>query len=164
MVRGEIIYPLAAFFSLALFPLTFLVLRSLSKKEHRVFVAFAVLLLASLGSLYISEVLKVPPCSLCWWQRVFLFSQVPLYLLVLRDKSFPVWQASQVLSFPGFLIAFYHWVLILSQKPGVCAVSTFSSCLNPVFSFWGFLNLPFVSLSVFFFLFLVSFVSARDER
>ncbi len=28
---------------------------------------------ATLGSLFLSEVMELPPCSLCWYQRVFMF-------------------------------------------------------------------------------------------
>lgn len=39
--------------------------------------AWLVSILAVLVSLYVSEVLKIAPCTLCWYQRICLFSLVP---------------------------------------------------------------------------------------
>ncbi len=35
---------------------------------------------ATLGSLFLSEIVESPPCSLCWYQRVFMY---PLPIIVL---------------------------------------------------------------------------------
>ena len=46
--------------------------------------AFLLLLLvatATLGSLFFSEVMELPPCSLCWAQRIFMF---PLAIILLQ--------------------------------------------------------------------------------
>ncbi len=38
--------------------------------------AFAVALTATAGSLYFSEVAGFPPCALCWYQRIAMYPQV----------------------------------------------------------------------------------------
>ena len=34
---------------------------------------------ATLGSLFFSEIMELAPCSLCWYQRIFLFPLVLLF-------------------------------------------------------------------------------------
>ena len=43
------------------------------------FACWLVVTAATLGSLFLSEVMELPPCSLCWYQRLFMF---PLPLVV----------------------------------------------------------------------------------
>ena len=49
------------------------------------FAAWLLVTAASLGSLFFSEIMELPPCSLCWYQRVFMFPLV----LVLFMGLFP---------------------------------------------------------------------------
>ena len=42
--------------------------------------------LAALGSLFFSEVMEFAPCSLCWYQRIFMYPLV----IVLSVGLFPV--------------------------------------------------------------------------
>ena len=44
-----------------------------------VFGAWLVAMVATLGALFFSEVMELPPCVLCWYQRIFMF---PLVLLL----------------------------------------------------------------------------------
>ena len=37
------------------------------------FVCWLLVASASLGSLFFSEIMQLPPCSLCWAQRIFMF-------------------------------------------------------------------------------------------
>ncbi|WP_425147391.1 disulfide bond formation protein B [Deinococcus sp.] len=48
-------------------------------RENRLYLAWVVALLATLGSLYFSEVRGYIPCVLCWFQRVTMY---PLVLLL----------------------------------------------------------------------------------
>jgi disulfide bond formation protein DsbB len=44
-----------------------------------VFAAWVIATASTLGALFFSEVLELPPCVLCWYQRIFMF---PLVLLL----------------------------------------------------------------------------------
>ena len=37
------------------------------------FAAWLIATVSTLGSLFFSEVMELPPCSLCWYQRIFMF-------------------------------------------------------------------------------------------
>src|SRR3989344_2963611 len=48
---------------------------------------FGSALIATLASLTLSEILRFPPCVLCWYQRIFMYVQVPLtYLAITRRE------------------------------------------------------------------------------
>ena len=40
---------------------------------------FAVALTTTLGSLYMSQIAKFPPCELCWFQRICMYPNVILF-------------------------------------------------------------------------------------
>ena len=55
------------------------------------FATWLVATVSTLGSLFFSEVMELPPCSLCWYQRIFMFP-LPIVLFVglmpTGDRSF----------------------------------------------------------------------------
>ena len=46
-----------------------------------VFLCFLIASIASLGSLFFSEVMKFVPCSMCWYQRIFMYPLVFIFLI-----------------------------------------------------------------------------------
>ena len=53
--------------------------RSTDSAWMLVFACWAVATAATLGALFFSEVMELPPCALCWYQRIFMF---PLVLIL----------------------------------------------------------------------------------
>ncbi len=45
--------------------------------------------IATLGSLYFSEVRGFIPCPLCWWQRLFMYTTA-FYLIITLFRNRPV--------------------------------------------------------------------------
>ena len=48
-------------------------------KNNSAHIAWGAALVATLGSLYFSFILKLEPCLLCWYQRIFMF---PLVVII----------------------------------------------------------------------------------
>ena len=120
------------------------------KKWSLIFLAWLMALISSAGSLFFSEIMNYPPCSLCWYQRICMF---PLVLIILRGL-FPldlsVIRYSLPLSFTGTLIAVYHNLLyykIIPESLAPCRQGV--SCLTTYFEFLGFITIPFLSLCSF---------------
>ena len=59
--------------------------RSTDSAWMLVFACWAVATASTLGALFFSEVMELPPCSLCWYQRIFMFPLV----LILPAGLFP---------------------------------------------------------------------------
>src|SRR3989344_8562790 len=72
-----------------------------------VFLSFA----GSFLTLYYSEVLGIPPCDLCWWQRIFLYPQIFLLGMALWKRDSYIAEYSIVLSLIGGGFALYHHAL-----------------------------------------------------
>lgn len=75
--------------------------------------AWVVALVATLGSLYYSEVRLFLPCELCWYQRIFMYPQAVLLGLALWRQDLSVWPYALALSLIGGGISTLH---LLEQK------------------------------------------------
>jgi len=73
--------------------------------------AFAVALTSMLGSLYMSEVAKFPPCVLCWYQRICMYPNVVLLAVAWwrRDAKVKFYVLPLVLI--GVAISTYHYLI-----------------------------------------------------
>ena len=75
--------------------------------------AWIVALVATLGSLYYSEVRLFLPCELCWYQRIFMYPQAVILGLALWRQDLGVWPYSLALALIGGSISTLH---LLEQK------------------------------------------------
>ncbi len=111
--------------------------------------AAAVAVVATLGSLYYSEVADFPPCRLCWFQRIGMY---PLALILpiaawRRDRQVRWYALPLVLV--GAAVSIYHVVVerFPSLESGSCDVT------NPCSTIWverfGYLTIPAMALSGF---------------
>src|SRR3990167_10490598 len=90
--------------------------------------ALIVSLIATLGSLFYSEIAKFEPCRLCWYQRIIMYPQVILIALSLlrRDRNLSDYLIA--LSLIGVIISSYHYYLQQGgQSLFPCSVVGFSA-------------------------------------
>ena len=101
---------------------------------------------ASLGSLFFSEVMELPPCSLCWYQRIFMF---PLAIVLGVGAFFADLRSIRYalpLAVGGWLFAGYHVLLhggIISESMAPCQQGV--SCAEIQFELFGFVSIPVLS-------------------
>lgn len=125
---------------------------------------FLIALLGTLGSLYFSEVLKFPPCNLCWYQRICLYPLVFLFgaAILTEDLGYKKFVYPLVLS--GLLIAAYHNLLYYEFIPQDLAPCTKElSCTAKQLELFGFLTIPLLSLLAFTSV-LVLLIADRTEQ
>lgn len=129
------------------------------------YLIWGISLLSMIVSLIFSEFLKLPPCSLCWYQRIFMYSLVfvvPTGIL-LKDKKVAYYTI--VLSSVGFLVALYHNLIyynIISEGMKVCTADL--SCKSRQLAVFGFVTIPMMSLIAFLIIFLLCFRSIKNEN
>ena len=118
--------------------------------------AFIIVLTSITGSIFYSEIAGFLPCSLCWWQRVFLYPQVILFGIALWKKE-RVADYAIALSSVGALIASYHSYLQFGGLPLIpCAASAAAaSCAQRYFLEFGYVTIPTMSLTVFILIILL---------
>ncbi len=73
--------------------------------------AFVVALTCTLGSLYLSEVAKFPPCELCWFQRIAMYPQTVLLGVALLRRDVSVKWYSVPIVLIGLGISIYHYLV-----------------------------------------------------
>ena len=120
---------------------------------------------AMVGSLFYSDVLKLPPCELCWLQRVFMYPQVVLYGVALgnkRDKS--VVDYSLVMSGIGLVLSLYQ--VVLQKFPGLVPQTCGGGidCSRVQLNYFGYMTIPVMSLTMFCALFLLALVSKYEQE
>ena len=115
-----------------------------------VFVCWLLVTGATLGSLFFSEVMELPPCSLCWVQRVFMFPLVLILLVGLFPFDGSVIRYALPISLCGVIVALYHMALqlgIIPESAAPCRQGV--SCSDVSFALFGFVSIPMLSLTVF---------------
>lgn len=120
-------------------------------KDWILFLNLIIVFIATIGSLYYSEVLQYTPCKLCWYQRIFMYPQVFLYWLaiILKDKKIVAY--SFFLSLLGAPIAFYHYTLQRGWVSGAdCSAVGYSiSCSQQFVMNYNYITIPFMAFSAF---------------
>jgi disulfide bond formation protein DsbB len=102
-------------------------------------------------SLFYSEVLHFAPCDLCWYQRIFLYSQMFIFGYAWYRNDRAILPYTLMLSIVGFVIAGYHHLLQMGfdiMKP--CSTAPFAvDCSKPSFIEFGFVTFPFMAVVLF---------------
>ncbi len=114
------------------------------------YVSWVQAVVAAAGSLYFSEILRLPPCLLCWYQRIFMY---PLGLIIAvgilrRDKALPLYVLP--LSVLGMVVALYHSLLqwgVVPESSVPCILGV--SCTTKFVEWFGFVTIPFLSFLAF---------------
>ncbi|MDD3008853.1 MAG: disulfide oxidoreductase [Arcobacter sp.] len=111
-----------------------------------IFLAFLVSLVATLGSLFFSEIMHFIPCSLCWYQRIFMYPLVLLFLVNLLYPDDKIFKYSFPLVIIGLLISIYQNLLIYKVIP-----ENLSPCVSGIpcsvdyLNWFGFITIPLLS-------------------
>jgi len=122
-------------------------------RPQLLYLAWLVAIASMAGSLFFSEVMHLPPCVLCWYQRICMY---PLVLLLplgiaLEDTKIRFYGLS--LSVVGLVIAFYHCLLYYKVLPeAIIPCSNGVSCTIRLIEWFGFITIPLLSFAAFLFI------------
>ncbi len=129
-----------------------------------VFAAWVLVTTATLSSLFFSEVVGVPVCVLCWYQRIAMYPLVPILAIGLLPFDPRVVKYAGVLAATGWLIAFYHTLVIagiIPEKLQPCVQGI--PCSETHVALFGFLNIPTLSLLTFTIIGILLFYAHRTK-
>ena len=125
-------------------------MKGLNRNQLFLYIAWLVSAVATLGSLYFSEIRGFVPCELCWYQRILMY---PL-ALILGIGTFQNDQTVKKFVLPmailGWFTSFYHYMI--QKVPGF---SEIKPCVNGVpcnvqyINWLGFITIPFLALTAF---------------
>jgi disulfide bond formation protein DsbB len=112
--------------------------------------AFAVAATATLGSLYLSEIVHLIPCTYCWYQRIAMYPlAVILFIAALRqDHGIRIYATA--LAGIGAIIAAYHRLIqAYPDLDGGSSCSATVPCSAAYLEIFGFVTIPYMALSGF---------------
>ncbi len=127
-----------------------------------IFICWLVAAISTLGSLFFSDVMDLPPCALCWYQRVFMFPLVIILVSGLFPLDKKITRYALPLAVCGWAVAFYHYLLysgFIPERIQPCRQGV--SCTETYLDLFGFLTIPMLSLLAFSIIIVLLFVVKR---
>ncbi len=118
--------------------------------EFLPYLAWIVAVIATAGSLFFSEVMQLPPCLLCWYQRVAMY---PLVLIIgsgiiMRDSRMKSYALPICLI--GLAVSIYHNLLYYGLIPeSITPCAEGISCTSRQIEWLGFITIPLMALTSF---------------
>ncbi len=111
---------------------------------------FLLALAGVVGSLYFSEVMTFPPCTLCWYQRICLYPLVAVFGvgLLTEDRGYRRYAAPLLAA--GLILSGYHNLLyfgVIAQDIVPCTGAV--SCSAKQLELFGFVTIPLMALVSF---------------
>lgn len=128
--------------------------------------AWLVALVATLGSLYYSEIAHYTPCKLCWFQRILMYPMALILGIAALRKDYGVKWYVVPLAVIGPGISIYHYWL---QRFPPSSGSAFCTPEAPCTSTWvwkfSYISIPFMAFSAFTLILALMYLapSARTE-
>ena len=110
--------------------------------RHPIAWAWTVALVASLGSLYLSDVVGFVPCLLCWYQRIAMYPLVVVLGVSAVRGDASVWRYALPLSVVGAVIAAYHVTIQFQPSLDVGMCSAGATCTGRYLNVFGFVSIP----------------------
>ena len=133
--------------------------------ELILYFAWLVALVATLGSLYFSEIRSFVPCTLCWYQRILMYPMVILLGIAAWNRDRGVVKYALPLMVLGIGISGYH---VLDQKiptfgfAGACSSGV--PCNVAYVNYFGFITIPVLALTSFVLVSLLLLATLRWGR
>jgi len=128
-------------------------------------VSWVAALIATLGSLYFSEVMHFVPCTLCWFQRIFMYPLAIILGIAVYRNDKGIYKYVLPLSIIGILISGYHTLL---QK--IPYLQQFEMCTSGVpcskdyINWLGFITIPLLALIAFITITISLVILARSQK
>lgn len=126
--------------------------------ENALLVMWVFAFSATLGSLYFSEIRGYEPCELCWYQRILMYPLVLIIGVAIVQKNAKIALTTLVFSSIGALTSLYHYGIqkldfLRDSAPSCGRVS----CTGEYVNYFGFVTIPFMALTAFVAIAVISF-------
>ncbi|SFA81662.1 disulfide bond formation protein DsbB [Lentibacillus halodurans] len=134
-------------------------------RETLIMVIWAQALVATLGSLFFSEIMGYVPCELCWIQRILMYPLVIIYGTALIKKDLNIALPGLILSGIGMLVSIYHYFIqklpALQDAGDACGVVP---CNTEYVNYFGFVTIPFLASTAFIIIFVLHLLLLKRGR
>ncbi|MCM3115021.1 disulfide oxidoreductase [Neobacillus sp. MER 74] len=127
--------------------------------------AWIAAIIATLGSLYFSEVMHFIPCTLCWYQRIFMYPLAIILGAAVYRNDQGIYKYALPLSIIGLLIAGYHTLLQkipYLQQFEMCTTGV--PCSKDYINWLGFVTIPLLALIAFMVITICLIIISRSKE
>ncbi|MDQ0416788.1 disulfide bond formation protein DsbB [Croceifilum oryzae] len=134
--------------------------------RYALYFAWIVSIIATGGSLYMSEILGWIPCDLCWYQRILMYPLVVLLGIATFRDDREVGKYVCSLAGIGMLISSYH--ILVQQVPSIggmlkCKVGI--PCSQDYLNWLdGFITIPVLAFIGFFLILIFTWFSRKEAE
>lgn len=123
--------------------------------SHGLLLMLIVSVVATLGSLFLSEIAGWNPCKFCWLQRIFMYPQVIMLLIALWKRDRGIAAYILPLCAIGLLYASYHYyiqmydIVAAPTNPATPCDASGESCVKTPFVHFGYITIPLMAWTAF---------------
>ncbi|MDQ8739124.1 disulfide oxidoreductase [Paenibacillus sp. LHD-38] len=132
-------------------------------RQYSLYMAWIVAVVATLGSLYFSEIRGFIPCELCWYQRILMYPLSLVLGIAAFYDEFKIKKYVLPLSIMGIIVSTFHY---MEQKiPGFAAIKPCTQgvpCNIAYINWFSFVTIPFLALIAFILITLLMVIKSRE--
>lgn len=119
-------------------------------RQHSLYLAWLIAVVATLGSLYFSEIRGFIPCEYCWYQRILMYPLSVILGIAAFFDEHTIRKYVLPLSIVGMCVSTYHYML--QKVPGLAELKPCTQgvpCSAQYINWFGFITIPFLALTAF---------------
>lgn len=124
--------------------------KSSNTNWNLLFICWLIATASTLGSLFFSDIMNYAPCSMCWYQRIFMYPLVAIFLAGMFPFDRNIVKYALPLTLLGCGFAFYHTLIysgFIPKSMQPCGHGV--SCSEKYLDLFGFISIPMLSLIAF---------------
>jgi len=133
-------------------------------KNNGMHISWLLALVATLGSLYFSEIMHFLPCKLCWYQRILMYPLVIILGIASVRKDHKLTIYVLPLTIWGACISIYHVLLqegVFHEAATACGPVP---CDVDYLNWLGFITIPMLAGTAFILITIVQWMTWRATR
>ncbi|WP_313800266.1 disulfide oxidoreductase [Cytobacillus sp.] len=137
----------------------------INKNQIYLYVSWLASIIATLGSLYFSEIRGFIPCEFCWYQRILMYPLVLILGIGTFQNDFSVKKFVLPMALIGWFISFYHY--LLQKVPGLAEIKPCANgvpCSAQYINWFGFITIPFLALMAFSIIIVLMFLLKKPSE
>ncbi|PEC81769.1 disulfide bond formation protein B [Bacillus cereus] len=132
-------------------------------RNYQIAIAWMIATSAMLISLFFSEWMNLPPCDLCWYQRMAMYPLVLILGIGMYRKDPHVSTYAFPFACIGLLIAVYQITIqaFPTNEMKMCSVGV--SCTEDYLNLFGFISIPMLSFVGFLAIIMLLYIKPDRE-
>ncbi|WP_255299582.1 disulfide oxidoreductase [Bacillus wiedmannii] len=133
-------------------------------RKFHIAIAWMIATSAMLISLVFSEWMKLPPCDLCWYQRMAMYPLVLILGIGMYRKDSNVSTYAFPFACIGLIIAVYQIAIqtFPTNEMKICSVGV--SCTEDYLNLFGFISIPMLSFVGFLAIIILLYVKSHKDK